>query len=131
MEAEAARVREAGLRLVAARGTWKQIGPVRGQEARVGAFVLFLWTPFGMGAPSRGARGRIAKDMARWGVAPPAERAYGLEIWWAPAGKVAVLEWDGPEEGQGAPVLALFRPGPWPARLLALAEGEGVEKSGP
>ena len=123
MRTDAARVREAGLRLVAAHGAWKRIGPIRGQEARVGAFVLFLWTPFGMGVRALAERRRMADEMLRWGVAPPAERAYGLEIWWAPAGKVAALEWDGDE----APAMPLFSPGPWPVRLLDLAAREGEE----
>lgn len=38
--------------------------------------------------------GRHNRHIRRWGVAPPVERTYGLEIWWRLLGKVACLEWD-------------------------------------
>ena len=123
----AAEIRSAALALVATHGDWKQIGPVRGQVAKVGGFVLWHWTPFGIGARSLDEARQIKRDMRRWGETPPLERTYGLEIWWRLLGKVACLEWDNADP----PDAVVLRPGPWQHDLLRLVETGGIEKRDP
>lgn len=111
-------VRDAAMRLIAAHGEWKQLGPVRAREARVGRFVLWHWTPFGTGARTVEDARRLKGELSRWGVTPPEERIYGLEVWRAMLGKVAALEWNGDEP----PLARLYLPGPWQEELLRLSE---------
>lgn len=116
----ASAVRAAALELVARHGDWKRIGPVRSRVARVGAFALWHWTPFGCGVRSAAEARRLAAEMLGWGVTLPEEHLYGLEIWWAVTGKVASLEWDAEE----APVERLYVKGPWQGDLVRLARRE-------